>query len=113
MSEPEKHETGNGAARDGNGHWQKGHSGNPNGKPKNDVSLTTLLKAQLIRPCPGDKQGRTWREVLVLAWLTGAMKNPMLLKELVERVDGRVMQPVGGENGGPLTIKVVYEQPKG
>ena len=109
-SEPEKHDNTKPVSRAGNGRWAKGSSGNPNGKPPKDLTLTTLLKAKLQEVMPGDKQGRTWREGLVLAVLTGAMKgNPMLLKELFDRLDGKPAQAVTGEGGGPVLIRVVFE----
>lgn len=84
---------------------QKWH--NPNGRPCKDVSLTSLLKEEIEKVPLGEKQGRTWRQLLVLAWLTGAMKNPVLLKELLERVEGKVTQPV--EASGTFEIKDTRE----
>ena len=85
--------------RRGNPAWGKksegnGKSGNRNGRPIKDVSLTSLLKEQIDQVPPGEKQGRTWHQLLVLAWLTGAMKNPVLLKELLDRIEGKVSQGI-------------------
>ena len=88
--------------------FQKGGNANPKGRPSKDVSLTSLLKIEIEKVPPGEKQNRTWRQLLVLAWLTGAMKNPALLKELLERLEGKVTQPIGGEGGGP--VRIVYER---
>jgi hypothetical protein len=94
---------------------------NPNGRPRKDVSLTSLLKAEMEKiPEVYDKNGkkntRTWRELLVEAWLRGALKNPVLLKELLDRLEGKVAQPVTGEGGGPIkseiTINVNSEKAK-
>lgn len=85
--------------------FQNGKSGNPNGRPPKDVSLTSLLKEEIDKVCPSDKQGRTWRQLLVLAWLTGAMKNPVLLKELLDRLEGKVAQPITGAGGGPIEVE--------
>ena len=86
--------------------YKKGQSGHPGRTPK-DVSLTSLLKEQIDTVPAGEKQGRTWRQLLVLAWLTGAMKNPVLLKEVLDRLEGKVTQPIGGEGGQPIKIEVV------
>ena len=101
--------------RRGNPAWGKkadgtGKSGNNNGRPLKDISLTSLLKEQIDQVPPGEKQGRTWRQLLVLAWLTGAMKNPVLLKELLDRMEGKMPQPISGEGGKAIPVKVVYER---
>jgi len=67
--------------------------------------LTSLLKEQIDTIPSDEKQGRTWRQLLVLAWLTGAMKNPVLFKELLDRLEGKVLQPIGGQNGEPIRIE--------
>jgi len=82
----------------------KGKSGHPGRTPK-DVSLTSLLKEQIDTIPPGEKQGRTWRQLLVLAWLTGAMKNPILLKEILDRLEGKVAIAVTGEGGRPIKVQ--------
>ena len=74
--------------------WQKGVSGNPNGRKTKDFTLTSLLKEELDKIPQGEKQGRTWRQLLVLAWLTGALKQPALLFELLNRLEGRPVQPI-------------------
>ena len=78
---------------------QPGENRNPFGRPPIDVSLTSLLKIELEKvPPTKDKNGkpntRTWRELLVQAWLIGAVKNPILLKEILDRTDGKVSQPI-------------------
>ncbi len=40
--------------------WRPGQSGNPKGRTRKDLTLTTLLKEELEKVAPGDKQGRTW-----------------------------------------------------
>ena len=87
--------------------FQNGNRANPNGRPKKDVSLTSLLKEEINTIPPGEKQGRTWRQLLVLAWLSGAMKNPVLMKELLDRLEGKVVQPV--DASGSIEIKDARE----
>lgn len=76
------------------GRWKPGESGNPKGRKPKDLTLTSLLKAELDKIPTGEKQGRTWRQLLVLSWMTGAMKHPALLAELLNRVEGRPVQPI-------------------
>lgn len=71
--------------------WKKGESGNPAGRPRRDLTLTTLLKDEIEKICPLDKEGRTWRQLLVIGTMRLALKgNSIALKEIWERLDGRV-----------------------
>jgi len=81
---------------------------NPNGRPKKVISLTSEMKAQLAEPCPYDPT-KTWLQYLVLRWLGQAVDNATYFKELIERLEGKVVQPMGGEGGKPIIIKVVYD----
>ncbi len=97
--------------RRGNPAWGKkaegnGKSGNPKGHPGKNYSITLLVKAEIDKIPANEKQGRTWRQLLALAWLTGAMRNPVLFKELLDRLEGKVVQPIGGENGQPIKAEV-------
>ena len=89
--------------------WKKGHSGNPNGQ-----SLTSLVK-KLLNEIPNvaiDKKVNTksWRELIVQAWLVGSYKgNATLFKELLERVEGKVAQPLTGADGAPLIPAPIIE----
>ena len=89
--------------------WVKGRSGNPNGRPKKVISLTSEMKAQLTEVCPYDSQGRTWLKYLVDRWLAQSAKQAIYFKELIERLEGKTVQPVGGEDGGPVIVKVIYD----
>jgi hypothetical protein len=94
--------------------WKKGVSGNPRGRPKKQDSLTSLLKEEIKKICPVDRQKRTWGELMVLATLQLAMKgNPAALKEVWERLDGKVLQTGKlelGADGKEIKISVVYEE---
>lgn len=90
--------------------FQKGNKANPDGRPLKDCSLTSLVKSLIDTVPPGEKQGRTWRQLLALAWLAGAMKNPVLMKELLDRLEGKVSQPVTGEGGGPVKVEIDVKQ---
>ena len=74
--------------------FQKGNNANPNGRPRKDVSLTSLLKVEIEKIPEGEKESRTWRQLLVLAWLTGSLKNPFLFKEMLDRLEGKVAVPI-------------------
>ena len=76
----------------------KGQSGNPKGRPPKHECLTSLLKEELGKVNASDKEGRTWKELIVIATLRLAMKgNPAALREVWDRVDGKVRQDLGVE----------------
>ena len=90
--------------------WKKGVSGNPRGRPKKQNSLTNLLRDEIEKICPADREKRTWIQLVVLATLQLAMKgNAVALKEVWDRLDGKVLQRVGGADGKDVRIKVVYD----
>ena len=97
--------------------WKKGTSGNPRGRPKKQDCLTQLLRDEIQKICPADREKRTWKQLIVFATLQLAMKgNAAALKEVWERLDGKVLQTeklqLGGVGGKQVTIEVVYaEQP--
>ncbi len=82
--------------------WKEGKSGNPNGH-----SLTGLIK-KLLSDVPdiqigGKRNTKKWRDLIAQAWLVGAYQgNPTYFKELLERIEGKVAQPVTGAEGEPL-----------
>ena len=93
--------------------WQKGVSGNPRGRPKKEDSLTSLLKEEIAKICPADREKRTWKKLIVRATLQLAMKgNATALKEVWERLDGKILQTeklqLGGTEGKPVQIRVMY-----
>lgn len=71
--------------------WKPGQSGNPKGRPPKHESLTSLLKEELDQASPQDKEGRTWKELIVLATLRLAVAgNRTALREVWDRSDGKV-----------------------
>jgi hypothetical protein len=77
--------------------FQKGRSGNPKGRPPNKSCLTALLREELDKASPDDKDGKTWAELIVLATMRLAMAgNSTALKEVWERMDGKVSGELDG-----------------
>ena len=70
--------------------WKPGQSGNPKGRPKKADCLTSLLKEEIERIDPEDAEGRTHKQLIVLATMTLAKRgNATALKEVWERMDGK------------------------
>lgn len=93
--------------------WKKGVSGNPRGRPKKQDCLTSLLREEIAKICPADREKRTWKQLIVRATLQLAMKgNATALKEVWERLDGKILQTekvqFGGAEGKQIKINVVY-----
>ena len=75
--------------------WKPGESGNPKGRPPKSESLTSLLRAELEKVNPDDAEGRTWRELLILATVRLAVQgNKTALTEVWNRSDGKVAKEV-------------------
>ena len=93
--------------------WLPGESGNKNGRPRKDCSITSAVKAELDSVPPvfeGKKNKLTWRQLIRDSWLQRAAKGDQgALFTLLERIEGKVTQPIAGEGGKPILIKVVYD----
>ena len=79
---------------------------NPKGRARNELCFTSIASEMLPEICPYDPQGRTWAKYLVERWMAQSVKNPAYFHELIERLEGKVVQPIGGEDG-PLTLKII------
>ena len=90
-------------------------SANPKGRPCKDYSITSLAKEMLDQPADErflskSDYGKTWRQAIAKALLVGALKlNPGIMKELLDRLEGKPVQLIGGQEGGAITLRVVYE----
>lgn len=78
------------------GRWEPGQSGNPKGRPRKVISLTSKVKEKLDGKCPYDPS-KTWLDYLADQWLNQAAENPTYFKELIERLEGKITQPITAE----------------
>ena len=92
-------------------------SRNPNGRPKKVECITTLLKEELEKHpiIDGEEAKQSWKQLIVAAWLRKALTHPVYFKELIERVEGRVIErvEVAGRGGGVFKIEYVSEKGDG
>ncbi len=101
--------------------WKDGQSGNPNGRPKGTLSITTQIKKvgawkapkELVKEfqqiCPQLSDDATWAETLAVKMWAKALDSKSgdaMTKEIVERIDGKVPLPIGGApDVPPITVK--------
>lgn len=78
---------------------------NPNGRPRKELCLTSLIRVKLNDKCPYDP-GKTWGEYIVRRWLELATDNATYFKELIERLEGKVTQPIEGQINAEVTFTI-------
>lgn len=84
--------------------WKPGQSGNPNGRPK---KLSDELGRFLDRKVPNDPQKRNYYHLLIEAFVKRAItKSDVLVKEIFDRIEGRVA-PNEEEALGKIGVEVV------
>jgi hypothetical protein len=110
MEEPTKKPNTNGKERDEKGRFLPGNSGNPNakGRPSNELSITVKQREMLPLLCPYSKKNETWLEWLADRGMALAGENATYYKELMERLEGKITQPITPE--GPIIFKVIYDR---
>ena len=85
--------------------WRKGESGNPSGRPKRP--LTDAYNAQLARVKEGDRQNRTYAQLIAEAMMKQALKgNVMATREITDRIEGKARQAVDVTVETPLEFNV-------
>ncbi len=75
--------------------FMPGQSGNPGGRPKGSVKLSTCYERSLARPYPDDAQGRTYAQVIAdKAVELAAAGDIAAIKEVTDRTEGKAPQKV-------------------
>jgi hypothetical protein len=85
--------------------FQKGQSGNPRGRPPKELCITDITREQLGEPCSKDPS-KTWAKYLSDKWLDLACENIQAFKELMERLEGKVVFPVRAENPPDIVFTI-------
>lgn len=95
-------------ARDGNGRWTPGHSGNPGGRPSSQ-SLNSAIRAKLDE-MHEDGQTRAQRIAAILVELAEG-GDLRAIREVIDRTEGRPAQSIALDTGIPYELKpVVFAQ---
>jgi Family of unknown function (DUF5681) len=72
-----------------------GQSGNPGGRPKGSVKVSSCYERALARPFPGDQQGRTYAQVIADRTVELAAEGRIdAIKEITDRTEGRSKQTI-------------------
>lgn len=96
--------------------WKPGQSGNPKGRPKKEICITSLVKEHLEKEAKQhgrellneDGTKKTWSQIVAEALVAHFIKgNPTAIKEVLDRVDGKVPDKLeaSGPGGGPIEFK--------
>lgn len=92
--------------------FKPGQSGNPAGKKKGALHISTRLIRELRRKNPDDEKGRRWIDLLVKKLMLELVKDPVRAGKILERLmdvdEGPVTQEVAVTAGGSL-LDIVRE----
>lgn len=99
--------------------WKKGQSGNPKGRPKGAISISSLLKKVLDRKITvkeieltGEKDcKKKVQELIAMKLASEALNgNVQAAKEIFDRIEGKSVQgmKISGADGGPLETVMIY-----
>ncbi len=103
MNEPEK----TGEIRNGKGQFVKGVSGNPSGRPLGSLSVVAEIKKQLDEVAEEDPMKRKKLVLLVRRLILKAINDgdSSMIKDIIDRVDGRPRQSIEIEDMREDTTK--------
>ena len=75
--------------------FMPGQSGNPGGRPKGSVKVSSCYERSLARPVPGDPLGRTYAQVIADKAVELAAEGRIdAIKEVTDRTEGRSKQTI-------------------
>jgi hypothetical protein len=89
------------------GQFKKGEVSNPRGRPRKELCITSILQEKLNQPCDKDPSV-TWAEWLAKRALELAGENPAYYRELLDRCEGKVPQPVNAQIGTQDQVDVYF-----
>ena len=84
-----------------------------NNHAKKELSITRIQREMLDKPCPYAPD-RTWAEYLAERGMAMAAENATYYKELLDRLEGKVTQPIGGDEDKPIRhlVEVIDQRTK-
>ncbi len=77
--------------------------------PYIDKPFREALRLAVRRPGDADVKGKTKLEKIVNSLMNEAVKGDVpAMKEIADRLDGKVPQAVTGEGGGPIAMAITW-----
>jgi hypothetical protein len=94
-----------------------GENRNPHGRPTKEKSITEAVRVLLHQGRLKDLDKNYGKDELVLRalavrWLKRALKKQMDLSMLLDRIEGKVTQPVGGDPNMPIVYNIQVGSPE-
>lgn len=86
---------------------KKGHTANPNGRPKGQRNYATIYREALMKiALANDKTPEDIETMLEETGLKNALKgNFAFWKDIRDRIHGKPVQPLAGVDGKPLIVQ--------
>ena len=81
--------------------FPKGVSGNPSGRPKGSLSMVSLIRKELQA-----SDGKRAKAIVVAMLDAAENGDSAQIRELLNRIDGKVPDKVVGDDDGPVEIVV-------
>ena len=78
-----------------------------NNHAKKELSITRIQREMLDKPFPYAPD-KIWAEYLAERGMAMAAENATYYKELLDRLEGKVTQPIGGD--GEIVFRVIHER---
>ena len=93
--------------------FKKGEVHNPKGRPVKEQSITEALRElapQVLEITIGGKKNTTKTAVQLMAlgmYLKAIKGDASMAREIIDRLEGKVAQPVTGAGGEPIALNIV------
>ena len=93
--------------------FAKGNRANPNGRPRKELSITQALRDYMheipqITVGGSKNTDKTWAQLVALGMLLKSVKgDASMAREIIDRLEGKVAQPIAGANGEPIALNIV------
>lgn len=89
--------------------FEKGQTGNPNGRPNGQRNYATIYRealakiAALEKITPDDLED----DMISVAVKRARKGDAVFYRDIMDRIHGKPVQPIGGDKNNPLTIQIV------